>query len=297
MKKILFCSIIIFILFFSVGVKASTVVAPYQPLLISAIVISPGGQGGGGGGGGGDYTVPTSVTFSGRAYPSSKVSLLKDGQLVTTTIAGPDSKFLITLNSGLSNSNYLFSLYSEDSAGRHSTLFNVSLFITSGVATTVSGIFITPTIAVDKSQVKQGDNLIIFGQSTPTSDIVISVHSPIEIFKSTHSDQNGAYLLNLDTSFLDYGQHQTKSKASVSNEISTFGPIATFKVGSSNIFTKGESCSSLADLNNDCKVNLVDFSILAYWYKRVNPPVKVDLNKDGKVNITDFSIMAYYWTG
>jgi hypothetical protein len=292
MKESLIYFAITFTLFFGVQTQALTIVSPPQPLLISAIVVVPGGGGGGGEG----YTVPTSVTFSGRAYPSSKVSLLKDGQLVITTIAGPDSKFLITLNSGLGDGNYLFSLYGEDSSGRHSTLFNVTLYITSGTATTVSGIFLAPTIAVDKSQVKQGDNLAIFGQSAPTSDIIISVHSPIEIFENTHSDQNGIYLYNLDTSFLNYGQHQTKSKASIANEISTFGSIVTFNVGSSSIF-KGNECSVIADLNNDCKVNLVDFSILAYWYRRANLPAKVDLNKDGKINIVDFSIMAYYWTG
>jgi hypothetical protein len=49
-------------------------------------------------------------------------------------------------------------------------------------------------------------------------------------------------------------------------------------------------------------VNLVDFSIAAYWYKR---PLSADfkvkeaakLNGDGKIDLVDFSIMAYYWTG
>jgi hypothetical protein len=54
------------------------------------------------------------------------------------------------------------------------------------------------------------------------------------------------------------------------------------------------------DLNCDKKVNLIDFSILAYWYKRPltkEAKQKVDLNGDGKVDLVDFSIMAYYWTG
>jgi hypothetical protein len=44
-------------------------------------------------------------------------------------------------------------------------------------------------------------------------------------------------------------------------------------------------------------VNLVDFSILAYWYLKPNPDPKVDLNSDGIVDLVDFSILAYYWTG
>jgi hypothetical protein len=50
-------------------------------------------------------------------------------------------------------------------------------------------------------------------------------------------------------------------------------------------------------MNNDKQVNLVDFSIAAYWYKRPSPPANIDLNSDGKVDLVDFSIMAYYWTG
>ena len=58
-----------------------------------------------------------------------------------------------------------------------------------------------------------------------------------------------------------------------------------------------EKCDKRGDVNADCKVNLVDFSIVAYWYGRTNPPKTVDINGDGKINLVDFSIMAYNWTG
>ena len=56
------------------------------------------------------------------------------------------------------------------------------------------------------------------------------------------------------------------------------------------------------DLNSDKKVNIVDFSIAAYWYKRTisaefAAKERERLNGDGKVNLVDFSILAYYWTG
>lgn len=54
------------------------------------------------------------------------------------------------------------------------------------------------------------------------------------------------------------------------------------------------------DLNCDGRVNLVDFSILAYWWKRPLTAVakqRVDFNGDGKVDLVDFSILAYHWTG
>lgn len=50
-----------------------------------------------------------------------------------------------------------------------------------------------------------------------------------------------------------------------------------------------------ADLNCDSKVNLIDFSILLYWWDRENPDI--DMNKDRIVDLVDFSIMMYHWTG
>ena len=257
-------------------------------------------SGGGGGGGGGGYVAPapvTSVIFSGRAYPKSAVTLLKDAQIAATTVAGADANFSITL-SGLSGGNYIFSVYSEDNKGNRSSLLTFPVSVTAGVTTNVSGIFITPTIAIDKSEVKRGDNIAIFGQSAPQADMVISVNSEEEFFGKTISDKDGIYLYNFDTSILDYGTHNTKSKASIGNQlVSGWSYLVGFKVGAKSVAIEPEKKVLKGDLNSDGRVNLIDFSIAAYWYKRPNPPVAVDLNNDKKVDLIDFSIMAYYWTG
>ncbi len=52
----------------------------------------------------------------------------------------------------------------------------------------------------------------------------------------------------------------------------------------------------IVDLNCDDKVNIIDFSIMYYWFERQPVPRTVDLNHDGRVNIFDFSVMAYYWS-
>ncbi len=248
------------------------------------------------GGGGSGFASTTGVIFSGRAYPLSKVNILKDGQLVLTTIAGPDSKFTATLGN-LSAGNYTFSVYGEDKDGLRSSSFSFQIFITSGVTTNVGSIFITPTISVNKSEVKRGDNIIIFGQSSPLSSIVININSPQEFFKNTSSDASGAYLYNLDTSILEFGRHSSKSKALKNGEISSFSGAVGFLVGTKNVFTNITEKVSKGDFNGDNRSNLVDFSIAAFWYKKKDPPTKIDLNNDGIVNLTDFSIMAYYWTG
>ncbi|PIZ92420.1 MAG: hypothetical protein COX82_04845 [Candidatus Magasanikbacteria bacterium CG_4_10_14_0_2_um_filter_41_10] len=263
---------------------------------------SSGGEGGGGGGGGGGTETPiTSVIFVGRAYPLSKVSVLKDGQLAISTIAGPDSNFSISF-SGLSAGNYSFSVYGEDTSGRRSSLFTFPVFITLGSTTQVSGIFIAPTIAIDKSEVKQGDNIAIFGQSTPHGQITISVHSDPEFFKQTTADSNGIYLYNFDTSVLNKGQHATKAKASLGASISSFGQEIEFVVSDKTVLSQPEQTVKTGDLNGDGHVNLIDFSILAYWYKR---PISESFakferdhfNGDGKIDLIDLSIMAFHWTG
>jgi hypothetical protein len=259
------------------------------------------GGGGGGGGGGGAGVIPTvtNVIFSGRAYPKSSVTLLKDAQVAATTIAGADANFEISL-SGLAGGNYVFSIYAEDSKGVRSSLLTFSVSITTGATNKISGIFLAPTIAIDKAQVKRGENIAIFGESVPNSDITISVSSDEEFFNKTKSDASGVYLYNFDTAVLENGEHSTKSKAALNNEISSFSKAVSFVVGTETILEQPK-CSK-ADLNCDGKVNLVDFSIAAYWYKKdlSQDFKKIEaerLNADAKINLVDFSIMAFYWTG
>ena len=246
-------------------------------------------------GGGGSVPLNTIVTFSGRAYPLSRVTILENGQIAVTTIAGPDAKFSAAI-SGLSAGNYSFGVYSQDTSGIRSDVFSFPIMITAGVTTDISGIFIAPTISADKAQVKQGDNVALFGQAAPNANVVISVHSATETFHTVPTDSSGAYLLTLDTSNLELGTHAAKSKSVLPAEASDYGKAVNFAVGDRTI--PQTACAlRIGDLNCDGKVDLVDFSILTYWYKKANPPAAVDLNHDGVVNLVDFSILAYYWTG
>jgi len=252
-------------------------------------------------GGGGLFSLPsipdTNVVFSGRAYPLSRVGILKDGQLVLTTIAGPDSNFTATI-SGLSSGNYVFSVYGEDRNNERSSLFTFPIYITAGLTTKIGGIFIAPTIMVDKEEVKKGDTISIFGQSIPNSEVSITVNSLNEFIIKKITDKDGIYLINFDSGVLEIGDHSTKSKVAQGDEISNVSKTIPFRVGNKNILvSKNKLPPSRGDSNSDGKVNLIDFSIAAFWYKKSNPPSTVDMNKDGIVDLIDFSIMAFYWTG
>jgi hypothetical protein len=53
-----------------------------------------------------------------------------------------------------------------------------------------------------------------------------------------------------------------------------------------------------ADLNRDCLIDIVDLSILLFYYERSGPDaVLFDLNGNSVVDFPDVSIMMFYWTG
>jgi len=260
-----------------------------------------GGGGGGGGGGGAVIYIPreTKLIISGRAYPNSEVFLLSDGEIVLNTKPGSDGKFTFTLTN-ISPGNYLYTLYAEDSRGNRSSLYTFPVKIEQGQTIEVSNIILSPTIDVDKLEVKKGEFITIFGAATPRADVLINVSSEEEMFFKTKANDDGSYLYQLDTGLLDLGTHYTKSKTILANQyISNYSRVVSFKVGQATILKKREKCALIGDFNGDCRVNLIDFSIMAYWYKRplTSEGKRVDLNNDGKVDLIDFSILAYWWTG
>ena len=265
------------------------------------------GGGGGGGGGGGLYVLPpaqTKVIIYGMAYPESNVTLMKDGIIVGTTIADPVANFRFEL-SDLTPGIWTFSLWAEDNKGRRSQTFSFTTTITAGMTTTISNIFLPPTIDLTTDKVKQGETIGILGQSAPNSEITIYVYSQGEpIIKKTKANLVGAYFYNLDTTPLEIGEHSTKTKSfHESGLVSDFSKTLTFNVLSptAELPPPFKKCHK-ANLNCDFdkkgrdRINFIDVSILLYnWGKPKDK--RADLNGDGIVNYTDLSIMLYYWTG
>jgi hypothetical protein len=94
--------------------------------------------------------------------------------------------------------------------------------------------------------------------------------------------------------------HSAQSKTIAGPLISANSFLKNFTVGTENVAEPRTAASLPAnsgDIDNDNHVDLVDFSIMAYWYGRSGFPAAYDLNGDGKIDLADFSIMAYYWTG
>lgn len=52
-----------------------------------------------------------------------------------------------------------------------------------------------------------------------------------------------------------------------------------------------------ADYNHDLKVDIIDLSILLFFYGKRGPSIApYDLNGDGFIGLEDISVMLYYWS-
>jgi hypothetical protein len=222
-----------------------------------------------------------------------------DGASVGSTIAADDATFDITIG-GLSEGTYNFAVWGTDEEGRRSLLLSFTADVGEFTTTTTSTVFLPPTIETDLREVKQGNNINFFGQTVPGSEVTLLIESIEPIIVTALADDDGFYSFSIPTSGLTFGSHQAKASSTAGDIVSGYGTALSFVVGTQDVPVTA-TCRK-ADMDCNGKVNLVDFSIAAFWYKRpLSDAFKVieadRLNADGKVDLVDFSIMAYYWTG
>ena len=245
----------------------------------------------GGGGGAAPPPVETKVILQGKAYPSAKITVLIDGRVAANITADSLANFKKEITN-ITAGTYNFGLWAEDREGRRSITFSFSATVISGITTTVFDIFIPPTIELEKVNLLRGETLKILGQTAPESELSIHVESPQEIIKKTVAKETGDWSYLFDTGPLEEGMHITRAKAeSPEDLLSSFSRVLSFYVGKYGV----EEISPRADFNRDSRTNLIDFSIMLYWWGKYNPAV--DMNQDGIVNLPDFSILMYHWSG
>ncbi len=244
-----------------------------------------------GGGGGGSYQA--AVIFKGYAYPGATVHILENGSPSTTTVADQSGSFEVTIYEQYSL-NILYTLYAIDKENRRSTILNYPVAITTGYYTELSGIKFAPTISTDKTEVKLGDSITLSGYALPTSDIQISFDGPASAKFSGQSSADGKYNFTYNLGNFPKGDYDIKVNYKDDKRVSK---VVKFVIGDINISSTELVLNIPGDCNADHIINLVDFSVMAFWYGKPNPPDCVDANHDGTIDLIDFSILAYYWTG
>jgi hypothetical protein len=293
-RKVIY-SLLLFFFFFNFGHNIALAVT--ENVTVSAqvggVVVPPGG---GGGGGGGIGIPPTSVRFSGEAYPFATVTILKSGIEAATVAADSRGLFTATLEEQY-DSTIIYSLYARDVLGNKSLLINYPIVVQVGFLTHLSGIRFAPTIVTDKAEVRFGDYLTITGYSLPSVNIEVFVESKGEQAKKSFTlsaSAGGSYKIILPMQGLPKGDYVVYVKYSDDDRISK---LVKFIIGEANVPNVDIVENIPGDCNYDSIINLVDFSVLAFWYGKANPPVCVDTNKDNKIDLVDFSILAFWWTG
>ena len=245
-------------------------------------------------GGGGAVTFPAAakVVFEGRAYPNSLLTILKDGVVAATFFAESSGLFKKELT-GIQGGIYTFGIWAEDPEGRKSVTLSFKVSVLAERTTTISGIFISPTFSLTPTQVEKGDKVNFSGRTFPESQIDIFISSPREVVKETFADEKGKWKYKLNTALLEEREHKARVKALYGDgEQSPFSQTLSFLV-----LAPGALICEGADLNFDGRVNLIDFSILLYFWGQTKPANRcADINMDGIVDLVDFSIMMYYWT-
>ena len=269
---------------------------------------SGGGAGGGSGGRGGlvngviPIENPTKVSLSGKAYVGSLVHILKDGKEIATASANGKADFtqqIDTVTAGPAT----FGFWAEDGKGRRSMTFTTTFQVTESAITTISGIYIPPTIQADNLSVLPGNEITFSGRTIPNADVILYIDGGKDFSEKGTSDASGDWKIAFDTKSLKAETfHTAKAAFSIGTAFtggsgeaeSVFGQTLNFYVG------HGEGPETFfADLNVDGKVNIVDFSILLFNWGGTGGDAKPspDINHDGQVNLTDFSVMIFYWTG
>lgn len=257
-----------------------------------------GGSTGGGGSsssGGRDTTLgDTQVTVQGKAYPNVTLNILIDGDEVGSVRTNSKGEFLF--NTETDPGAATFSFWANDVDGVRSPSFTTTFDITQGAVTNVTGILIPPTMSVSNTKINPGDTVTVKGQTIPSVVVEVYLDNKNKTFTTT-SDTSGRWSLNIPTSGLSTDTHTLKARfiegTGALKRESNFGSIISLFVG-----VEGKVTSN-ADLNRDGKVNLVDFSILVFWWGtpggNSNPPA--DINQNGRVGLEDFSILLFNWTG
>jgi hypothetical protein len=236
------------------------------------------------------------VIITGVAFPNSSVSILVDGKSAVSARSNGSGIFRATI-SAIYKGVYTFGIYATGGDGVKSSTFSTSFTVSGGRTSELTNINVPPSISVAPNPVNIGQTLTVSGYAIPNALITLQ-NGPSKATgkeQTTNSDASGKWSAIVNTSSFSNGDYKVRAKAAQTGGANTnYSAYTIYGVGG-----KASTGGLNADLNRDGKVNLIDFSILLYWWNsnggNSEPPA--DINSDGRVNLTDFSIQLFNWTG
>ena len=257
--------------------------------------VASGGDDDDEGSGGGVSTGPRdpggtsgSVTLEGYAHPGGTVFVLRDGILVQEIPVNADGRFSATIDD-MPLGTHIMTIYGIDGSGIRSGLLSFQVALSSFSRSTSLRLFIPPTLSIEENG---AGSIEVTGSTVPGASVGVVITdgtATISVLTGV-ADEDGNYFLSIARSLVQSPSIAFRALAAVDTVRSSFGLAVRVPGIAGGIVRRG-------DFNKDGKVNLTDFSMLAYWHGRTNPPASVDLNGDGTISLVDFSILTYYWTG
>lgn len=241
-------------------------------------------------GGGTSGGSQSGVRFSGFAYPFATITIQKAATADVTAQANSAGAFSVVIPGTSVN---FFTLFATDTVGRRSTILNFPTVSYSGYLTDISGIRFAPTLVLDKLAVKQGDFISASGAALPGVPATLIVEGPQSTIFTFSADTNGAYAITVPLALV---RGEYTIRVGYEGDTRTSRAVRLI-IGDSNILKTEATANVPGDCNVDGKVTIIDFSVLAYWFGKQNPPICVDPNRDNAVTLVDFSIVAFYWNG
>lgn len=255
-----------------------------------------GSSGGGGGGGGGSSrdVGETLVSITGRAYPSRTINFLLDTENVGTVRSDGDGDFEFSIEA--SPGTATLGIWANDAAGNRSITLNNTFDVTQGAITNLNGLILPPTLTVSSQNIDPGTIITLSGQAVPESTVELHFDDS-SIVEETSAATNGNWSTTFDTGRLSVAEHTVKARTVLGS--ATLQTESAFSTSLQLFVGVDGQPSTPSDLNRDGSVNLVDFSVLIFWWGTAagDSDPSADINGNGNVGLEDFSILLFNWTG
>lgn len=224
----------------------------------------------------------TNLVVTGFFAPFSRVTLLKDGFASGMTFTDAAGFYQITV-SGISPGKYILKIVAASYAG--GVLVSDSFFgeVFSESTTKISSVYIAPDYLIDRGV----DTLRLVGKSVPGAEVRIQAGNT---FFEVRADARGDFSYEFAKPVSNYNQIRVGLLQGGDVVWGNWRDVPMTEASPLG-------CPIDIDVTSDCKVNFVDFSLMLWWYLFNPKEASIDLDGNGKLDLVDFSILAFYWTG
>jgi hypothetical protein len=220
---------------------------------------------------------------------------MRDGLEIGTTQANAQGKFIFN-RTNLTSGDAIIGLWATDNARRRSITWTFAIALPPSAQAKGAGIILPPTISLQSDVVAPAGSLFVQGASTPGSSVLVSF-LPGKSETAVSVGLDGLWKYTRTGASFDLGEYYIKARTILppGQDKSEWSQLVPFTVG---VPKPGSQCENGPDVNGDGKIDLIDFSILAFWWdQRVVTGATYDLNCDDRVTLADFSILAFSWSG